>query len=216
MREPIKNLLVSYVLSARFGRIGVCEKLLLEHIDIKSAYLHERYNHDRSAYVQHMPQFEGSFPHNSIYVDLEGGLFGFRPATYYYNYGLKKFFLSIRFLQSKHDPCIYIKRTPQRFILVSTTHELPHCFQRSQIHHQYCQLLTKCKSKRLGPPTKFLNWTIKHCHKSIIHMSQPDAIRCILQPTKMTQCNITPNPILNLKQINQKEDTTPLSPHKAH
>lgn len=38
-------------------------KLPLEHFDIKSAYLHEKYQHDRPIYVKQMQRFDGSHKH---------------------------------------------------------------------------------------------------------------------------------------------------------
>lgn len=83
----------------------------LEHFEVKSAYLHERYQHDIPVYVKQIPKFDGTYRHNSQYGLLKGNLYGSPPAAFYYNRDLKQHLRKLRFTASEHDPYLYTKVT---------------------------------------------------------------------------------------------------------
>lgn len=50
-------------------------QLLLEHFDIKLAYLHETSQHNKSIYVKQIPQCDGSFLHKRKYDKRTANLY---------------------------------------------------------------------------------------------------------------------------------------------
>lgn len=56
--------------------------LPLEHLDIKSAYLHERYASHKPVHFKQMPTFDGTFRHQGKYGKLIGNLYGSPPVGY--------------------------------------------------------------------------------------------------------------------------------------
>ena len=85
----------------------------IEHFDINSAYLHEKYEHDKPIYVKQMPKFDGTFRHNSTYGRLKGNLYGSPAAGYYYNKVLKTFISKQGYQHTEHDPCLYVRQRAQ-------------------------------------------------------------------------------------------------------
>lgn len=61
--------------------------LLLEHFDIKSACVHEQYQHKNPVYVRQMQTFDGKYNQCGPYGQLVGNIYGSRPAAYYCNHG---------------------------------------------------------------------------------------------------------------------------------
>eukprot|EP00178_Gracilaria_changii_P023027 TRINITY_DN68_c0_g1_i13.p1 TRINITY_DN68_c0_g1~~TRINITY_DN68_c0_g1_i13.p1 ORF type:complete len:1094 (-),score=78.92 TRINITY_DN68_c0_g1_i13:769-4050(-) len=195
----------------------VTYKFPLEHFDIKSAYLHEKYEHDRPVYVKQMPNFDGTYRHEGQYGKLVGNLYGSPPAAYFYNHGLKKFLTKLGFTSSEHDPCLYIKESPTGNTLVSTTIDDFLILGQTQKHidELYAQLLQKYKVKRLGKPTRFLGWTVTHLDNGDVHVAQPDAIDAILEQTNMQYSNPSQTPYNALTHLDQHKDTPYLTPEQA-
>ena len=196
--------------------IHATTKYPLEHFDIKSAYLHEQYQHTKPIYVKQMPRFDGSQKHEGNYGKLVGNLYGSPPAAYYYNYGLQTYLTLLGYTRSENDHCLYTKHTSTGSTLISTTIDdfLVLATHQKLVDELYRQLLTKYKIKRLGQPTRFLNSTITHT-KNGIHLSQPDAIEAILQQTNMHDCNATYSPYNNLTPLDQQTNTEHLKPSEA-
>eukprot|EP00737_Agarophyton_chilense_P001219 gb/GEZJ01001361.1/.p1 GENE.gb/GEZJ01001361.1/~~gb/GEZJ01001361.1/.p1 ORF type:complete len:266 (-),score=12.80 gb/GEZJ01001361.1/:823-1620(-) len=188
----------------------------LEHFDIRSAYLHENYEHDRPIYVTQMPRFDGTYTHQSKNCQLIGNSYSSSPAAYYYNHGLKTFLTQLNFVPSEHDPCLYVKYTAEGTTLVSTTIDdfLVLASAQRHIDTLHHQLLTKYKTKRLGTPTRFLNWAITHGEDGTIHIAKPDAIGAILEQTQMSKYNPTATPYQGLHALDQQPPTKPLSTHR--
>lgn len=57
------------------------QQLPLEHFDIKSAYLHEQYQHEKPIYVKQMSKFNGTFRHAGPYGKLVGNLLRISPRS---------------------------------------------------------------------------------------------------------------------------------------
>lgn len=177
----------------------------LEHLNTNSTYLHQKYQHNYPIYVKQLPNLSGTYNHNSTYGELKGNLYGSPPVAYYYNHGLKAFLKQIGFKPSEHDPYLYVKRTPNAIILFSTTIDnfLFLASTQALIDQLHKNMLCKYYIKRLGAPTDFLNWTIKHGRDGSIHISQPEAIATILEQTKMTELNPTRTTYAILAQLDQ-------------
>ena len=131
------------------------KNLPLEHFDIKSAYLHEQYQHKQPIYVKQMQKFDGSYKQAGEYGKLVGSLYGSPPAAYSYTHGLQKFLTWLGYQSSKHDPCLCTKHITHGSTLISTTIAdfLVLATDQTLIDELYEQLLTKYKIKRLEQNT---------------------------------------------------------------
>ena len=60
----------------------------------------------------------------------------------------------------------------------------------------YDDLALKYTIKRLGSPTRYLNWNILQLSDGSVHLSQPHTIQSILHKLQMANCNpkYTPRP----------------------
>ena len=190
---------------------------LIEHFYIKSAYLHEKYEHVKPIYVKQMPKFDGTFRHNSTCGRLKGNLYDLLAAKYYYNKGLKTFLSKRGYHHTEHDPCLYVKHMTKGTILVSTTIDdfLVSASNQTLIDDLYSELFTKYRIKRLGTPRRFLNWTIKLHEDGSVHMSPTDALDAIIQQTRMTDCNPTRTPYTSLTQNDTEHTYETLSPQRV-
>lgn len=56
--------------------IKAAERLFADHFDIKSAYLHEKYKHDKPVYVRQYLRFNGIMKHPGTGGQLIGNLYG--------------------------------------------------------------------------------------------------------------------------------------------
>ena len=61
---------------------------VIEHFDITSAYLHERYTHPTPVFVQQPRRLNGSLTHTGKAGRLLGNLYGTPPAAHIYFNGL--------------------------------------------------------------------------------------------------------------------------------
>lgn len=186
-----------------------------EHFDINSAYLHENYKHKTAVYIQQMPKFDGTLTHPGQVGKLKGNLYGTPPAAHYYFMGLRDFLTSNGFQQCHSDPCLFIRHMPQAFVLISTSMDdfLVTATNQQLITETYELLTRKYSIKRLGKPTQFLNWAIKHLPTGAIHVSQPHAIQDLLTHANMQDCNGKQSPYADTKPLDKQADT-PLLPHK--
>lgn len=63
----------------------------LEHFDITSAFLHERYKFHKPVYIKETASVDGTYKHVNTIVKLVLNLYGNPSATFYYLEGLFKF-----------------------------------------------------------------------------------------------------------------------------
>lgn len=188
----------------------------LEHFDIESAYLHEHYVHPTPVYVIQMPKFDCTSQHQGKYGQRIGNLYGTPPAAYYYNQGLQQFHDILGFKKSENYPCLYTLHNEKATTMISTIIDgfLVLATHITLINKLYDNFQKKYNVKRLGFPSRFLNWTITRSADGV-HISHPDSIDALLHETKMQDCNATQSPYFSITTLDQHEPTTTLNSEEA-
>ena len=179
--------------------ISAAKKWNIEHFDITAAYLHELYQHDKPIYIRQHPRFDGTLKHNCKSGILQRNLYGTPPASNIYFSALVKHLHAHHFTQCQTDPCLFAKTIESTgettLVAVSMDDFLVTASNQKLITDLYNHLATKYTIKRLGEPQTYLNWKVVVRPDRSIHISQPHAIRHILQKTNMQNCNPKTTPI---------------------
>ena len=92
---------------------------VIEHFDITSAYLHERYTHSTPVFVQQPCRFNGSPKHTGKAGSLIISLYGTPPAAHIYYTGLTSHFISKGYTISHADPALFQKISQRGSTLVA-------------------------------------------------------------------------------------------------
>ena len=152
-------------------------KVKLEHFDITGAYLHEKYQHGNRVYVWQPQWFYGTYKHRATHRELKGNLYGTPAAANIYNTELHCHLRKHGYNQMRSDTSLLTKHQDGYTILVGISMDdfLPIATTQSVIDELYDVLQKKYKVKRLGWPSKYLNWTLSYT-KEGIYMSQPEHI----------------------------------------
>lgn len=166
---------------------AAAHRLPLEHFDISSAFLHEDFEHTNPVFIRQHPSFNGSYRHDAQVGQLRGNLYCNRQAGRILSDGARNFLASLGYTQLKSDLCTYTKITADTQAIIATTiNDFLICATHTDlISDLYNKLKAKYTIKRLGYPTKYLNWKICR-NKYGIHISQPHVIDSIISKTRMT------------------------------
>lgn len=63
----------------------------LEHLDVRSAFLHEEYKYGKPVYIRETPRAGGTYKHGETIGILRLNLYGSPSGTFFYIEGLMKF-----------------------------------------------------------------------------------------------------------------------------
>ena len=162
-------------------------RIPIEHFDITSAYLHEPFSHKTPVFIKQHPLFDGSLKHPEPAGTLERNLYGTRQGGRIFCDGARDFLTTHNFTQLKSDPCCFTKFTPTGYIFVAMTIDdflacATHQPLLDELHQTLC---TKYSVKRLGFPSRYLNWHITQTPQGV-HIAQPHIIRSVVSKTNMT------------------------------
>lgn len=78
----------------------------LEHFDVKSAFLHEKYRYHKPVYIREMARADGSYKHGNTVGILRLNLYGNPSGTYYYIDGLLEFLRGLRADMNEAEVCL--------------------------------------------------------------------------------------------------------------
>lgn len=93
----------------------------LYHVDIKSAFLHERFKGKAALYLQHLPLFDGTPTQRDVVHMLSANLYGTPQACKVYIDGAYAHLRSHGFKQSKSDHNVFTKDTRHGRLLIGLT-----------------------------------------------------------------------------------------------
>lgn len=80
----------------------------LLHLNIKSAFTTEPYEHDRPVYVRQMPRFNSQLTHTERSIgQLRLNIYDKKPAYHIYHTGLNRHLRKQNFSPSEADPFLY-------------------------------------------------------------------------------------------------------------
>lgn len=202
--------------------LAASRSMHMDHFDIKSAFIQERYRHDKPIYVKQHPKFDGAF----MQPGMKGGilvknLYGSPSEGYYYLKGVEKWLLLIGFSQCPDNPCLFKLATATNWqIIVSLTSDdfLIAASDKPLIDWPYSALNFKYKQivKRLGFPTQYLGWTVTRNLNGDIKISQPNYVQKALHVMRMADCNGRNTPHVDVSKYHGPEETDQLIPqHKT-
>ena len=172
--------------------IKAADRLKADHFHIKSAYIHEPFNHKMPVFVKQHPRFDGSFKYNGKGGQLIKNLYGTPSGGYYYLEGMQKYLKANKYTQSQQDPSPFLRiNNPTSFILIAlcTDDFLVVATDEHLITALFTKLRKKYNVKRLGEPSQYLGWKIGHHNDGSVKISQPKYIDSILDRLRMTYAN---------------------------
>ena len=176
-----------------FAIAAAC-RLYIEHIDIKAAYLHEKFAHNGkdTVYVRQHPRFDGSYKHACRSGRLDKNMYGTPSAGHAYLQAIFATLAQHKFLQSEADPCLF-HRSHQHdttFVAISTD-DFTVVASTQALLDKIAQILADTyKIKRLGEHKTFLGWTVCRQPSGDINVSQPNAINYVVHKAGMEHNNV--------------------------
>lgn len=78
----------------------------LEHVDVRSAFLHEEYKYVKPVCIKEMPRADGTFKHGGTVGFLRLNLYGNPSGTFYYIKGLMAFLRKLRAKMNHAESCL--------------------------------------------------------------------------------------------------------------
>ena len=163
----------------------------IEHIDIKSAYLHEKFAHNGSetVYVKQPPRFNGTYKHQCQGGKPNMKIYGAPSAGHTY---LTAVLSLLRKMFSKRSgPLPLVQKLGKHLIIAAVSMDyFTVLASTAKLKDEFAQALaTAYNIKRLGEHQTFLGWTVQRHKIGDIHVSQPNAINYIVEQADMSQCN---------------------------
>ena len=150
-------------------------KMRVYHIDLTSAFLHERYE-GPPLYLWPTAGFNGSPTHSGKAARLVGNLYGHPEAARRFCDALKRHLASRGYEANPNDPNLYCKRSGQSTLLVAVT--IDDFSAATDDYAVYKQLVRdlriKYDARDLGPAAHMLGWTVHQDPSTYeIHIAQP-------------------------------------------
>lgn len=112
--------------------------------------------------------------------------------------------------QMQTDTSLFIKNTHKGIILIGISMD---DFPRIASDHPHRRLVhntpKKYSVKRIGRPTKYINWTVQ-CGRECIHLSQPDHINSVAARMSQQECNPKSTPYLDGTNMDPPADNEPM------
>ena len=184
------------------------------HWDIEAAFFHEKFNDNRTIFVQQPTRFDGSLRHPHHVAQLTGNMYGSKQACRIFTEGLSTFLESHDFQRLHSDPCSFIRHDPSRselFILLIITVDdfLVISNSTALISHTKSTLLCKYSVKDLGPVSAILGWKVTQSQSGIT-ISQPGYISSLLEKYRHTTAKPSPSPIASELLAPNNRDSKPL------
>lgn len=79
---------------------------MLEHLDVRSAFLHEDYLYEKPVYIREAAKADGTYKHGRTIGFLIRNLYENPSFTYYFVHGLLKHFRKLRENLNDADACL--------------------------------------------------------------------------------------------------------------
>lgn len=170
----------------------------LYHVDIKSAFLHERFKGKAALYLQQLPMFDGLPTQRDLVNMLSANLYGTPQACKVYIDGAYAHLRKHGFQESMSDHNVFTKETQHGRIVIGLTVDdfLVAAPTRAAYDELLATLKLKYKVSDLGLATRILNWTLTRPHpgKSHYHLSQPHMITQFVDLMGMSRSNPVKTP----------------------
>lgn len=147
---------------------------VLEHMDIHSAFINERYKFEQPVYTKEPPRADGSYKHGQKTGILELNLYGNPSGTYYYLEGLFGYMKRRGFRPNDHDVCLVKLTTKSGTIIAAIAVDdfLAAASTKAAMDEFYHFLNARYAVKRLGRPARYLGWYFHYSENGDVKLSQ--------------------------------------------
>lgn len=187
----------------------------LYHVDLKSAFLHERFKGKTPLYLQPLPTFDGTTCDPAFVLMLSANLYGTPQACKVYVTGAYAHLRKHGDVQSQADHNVFTKETEHGKILIALTIDdfLVAASSRQMYDDLLATLSLKYRVNDLGKASRILNWTLQRpaSHPGTFHLSQPHKTQQFIDLVGMSRANPARTPQAPGHLIHaRQEDEEPL------
>ena len=195
--------------------IAVTHKLQINHIDLPSAFVQEKYpDGTEPVLLQPIPNWDGTPSHPGKIAVLIRNLYGTPDASRIYSDGLQAHLIDNGWAQSQADPCLYTKMTSNGLLVLAIT--IDDFLAASPTAAGYADikamLRRKYVIKDLGTVKKLLNWTITRTPDGCMHISQPNLIKSFIDTMGMNSAHPASTPYASGIRLHPSTNDEPLLP----
>lgn len=184
---------------------------VLEHLDVKSAFLHEKYRYRKPVWVREMARADGSYKHGRTIGLLKLNLYGNPSGTYYYVDGLLEYLRQVHAQMNQAEVClIRIEMEEGVLIMAVAVDDFLVTASNAKVMDEFYHVMkAKYDIKRLGRPRRYLGWHFHYAEDGSIALSQRGLIDKTLQDADMLMANgkHTPYPTNESYHPPSTEDT---------
>lgn len=173
--------------------------MTMEHLDLTAAFLHEPFTYPHTVYVREPKRSNGSCRHGNCVGILRGNLYGGKSAGNFFLTGLFGRLFKWGYQQSDVDPCLFFRHTDEGLICFSVSKDdfLAVTDDPMLIDTLYNQLSSVYTVKRLGAPTKYLGWEVRHIYDGSVRINQAMQIDQLLSAADIEYSNGRQSPFPN-------------------
>lgn len=187
--------------------LAVTHGILLKHVDISAAFIHEKYVGHEPIYVEHIPTFVTPARTAATVMRVIDNIYGTRQAPRVYAERFRRHLTMFGYVQSAADRNVYVEReTDEVVVLVVTVDDF--CVAASS-EAAYQQLLTdlrrKYAAKDLRRAKRLLGWSIRQVSNGGVHISQPYLAQRLIDFLNLTDAHPSGKPYVHCLALGVRE-----------
>ena len=186
----------------------------IQHIDIKTAFLHGVLPEDETAYLEQPKGFEENGKEDWV-MELKKSIYGMKQAGRIWNQTFHDSVTEWGFEQMAKDPCVYRRKTTTGTVIfgvhVDDIYSIAHPPEENKRFK--AELRTKWEISDLGPVKYALRIAIERDRESrSIHLSQTAFIDRLVTRFNLAEANPVDSPMVQGLQIRRPDKTVPPDP----
>lgn len=171
--------------------LAVQKQLLIEHLDITGAYLHEDYNHLYPVFLWQPKRFEGTYKHPERAGRLLANVYGTPAAANIYMSALQQHLQRHGCDQLQSNTSLFFRTEESKYIIiVINMDDFMVAGNLQRLLDEFYEILSqKYSVKLLGKPSTYLNRTFNYIEGGSILVSQPSLTDQIIHNMNMAHAN---------------------------
>ena len=180
----------------------------IRHVDLTSAFLHERYKGPR-LFLEVPRSFDDVPPPRDTVLEVVGNMYGLQAAPKRYADGLKEHLLTHGYKQSPYDPHVYVRETLHGVLIMAVTiDDFAVTLSNHRLYREMVAALrTKYQVKDLGSPSHLLGWCTKQDpHTKAVHLCQPHLAQAFVSTLSLHRAHPSLTPYCTMSLAPAKTD----------
>lgn len=172
--------------------LAVEKNLEIDQMDVIAAFLHPKL--EEEIYMELPP----NGPFGGKYCKLLKSIYGLKQASRVWNLELDSFLKELRFVQSKYDPCVYVRKQGNSctYIAVYVDDLLIFSNNKSEKLQLKANLMNRFQMKDLGKAHYILGYRIQYDQEQqVLTLDQTKYVEEILERFNMKDCNGVKTPM---------------------